>query len=69
MDSFIEKLIDALDTEEEICAETVLADVEEWDSLGLVSFVAMAKSAYGKQVNANDVRNAETVQDLFDLVN
>lgn len=68
MEQFIEKMIDVLDTEEDINANTVLEDLEEWDSLSLVSFVAMANASYGKKVQAKDVRNAETIADLYDLV-
>lgn len=68
MENFIEQFIDVIDTEEELTAETLLADVEEWDSLGLVSFVAMAKSVYGKQIPADEIRKAVKVADLFALV-
>lgn len=68
MENFIEKLVDVLDTEEEIKETTVLADLDEWDSLSLVSFIAMANAGYGKRVTPADVKAAETVQDLYDMV-
>ena len=68
MENFIEKLVDVLDTEEEITMQTNLSDIEEWDSLGAVSFIAMASSVYGKKIDAVKLRHAETVQDLYDLV-
>ena len=52
MEKFIEKMVDVLDSEEEITAETILSDLEEWDSLSVVSFMAMAK----------------TLKDLYELV-
>ena len=48
MEKFIEKMVDVLDSEEEITAETILSDLEEWDSLSVVSFMAMANAVYGK---------------------
>ena len=30
MEKFIEKMVDVLDSEEEITAETILSDLEEW---------------------------------------
>lgn len=48
--------------------ETVLADLEEWDSLSLVSFMAMANAAYGKKVIPADVKMAKTIGDLYELV-
>lgn len=68
MEQFIEKMIDVLDIEEEITADTVLEDLEEWDSLSLVSFMAMANAAYGKKVIPADVKMAKTVSDLYELV-
>jgi len=68
MEQFIEKMIDVLDCEEEIFAETELDDIEEWDSLSYVAFAAMAKAVYGKHVVAQDVRKASTIADLYDLV-
>ena len=61
-------MIDILDCEQEITMETVLADLEEWDSLSLVSFMAMANAAYGKKVILTDVKMAKTVEDLYELV-
>ena len=68
MEQFIEKIIDIMDIEEEITADTILEDLEEWDSLSLVSFMAMANAAYGKKVVAADVKMAKTVADLYELV-
>lgn len=68
MEKFIEKMVDILDAEEEVTMESVLEDIEEWDSLSLVSYIAMANSSYGKKINASEVRKAVTVQDLYDLV-
>lgn len=68
MEQFLEKMADILDCEQEVTMETVLADLEEWDSLSLVSFMAMANAAYGKKVSPADVRMAKTIADLYDLV-
>lgn len=68
MEQFIEKMVDMLDAEEEITMDTVLDELDEWDSLSFVSFLAMANAAYGKKLNATDVKNAETVADLYELI-
>lgn len=68
MEQFIEKMMDVLDCEEEITMDTVLKDLEEWDSLSLVSFMAMANANYGKKVQPADVKAAVTIQDLYELV-
>ena len=68
MEQFIEQIIDVMDIEEEITADTILENLEEWDSLSIVSFMAMANAAYGKKVVAADVKMAKTVADLYELV-
>ncbi len=65
---FLEKMADILDCEQEISMESVLADIEEWDSLSFVSFLAMANAAYGKKVAPAAVREAKTIGDLLLLV-
>ena len=68
MEQFIEKMVDMLDSEEEITMETVLDELDEWDSLSFVSFLAMANAAYGKKLNASEVKSAETIADLYELI-
>lgn len=59
---------DVLDTEDEISMDTDLLDIEEWDSLSFVSFIAMVKVATGKKLERKAIQAAETVQDLYNLV-
>ena len=59
---------DVLDTEMDIKLDTPLGDIEEWDSLGVVTFIAMAKAACGKKVERTSIVNAKTLQDLYDLL-
>jgi len=68
METFLEELIDMLDTEADITITSYLTDIEEWDSLSVISFVAMADINYGKKLHAADIRKAQTVQDLYDFV-
>lgn len=66
---FIEKMQeDVLDTDADIALDMALSDVEEWDSLSFVSFIAMAKESGFTNVNREVVNEAKTVKDLFELV-
>lgn len=65
---FLEKMADILDAEGDVTMDAVLADIEEWDSLSVVSYVAMANTSCGKKVNVKDVREAVTIQDLYNLL-
>jgi acyl carrier protein len=46
-----------------------LSQLAEWDSLAVVSFIAMVDSKYGKSVEANKLAQARTIDDLFVLAN
>lgn len=65
---FLDKMADILDAEQEIDMDTELALLEEWDSLSIVSYVAMANAACGKKVDVKLVREAETIHDLYELL-
>ncbi len=65
---FLEKMADILDAEDDATMDAVLADIEEWDSLSVVSYVAMANTSCGKKVNVKDVREAVTIRDLYNLL-
>lgn len=59
---------DVLDTDEEITLDMALDDIEEWDSLSVVSFIAMAKLVTGKKVDRQPILAATTVHDLYVLL-
>ena len=48
--------------------EDKLQDIEEWDSLSIVSFLAMINVTTGKNINPLEARNALTIRNLYELV-
>ena len=57
------------DTEEsEFKAETIFRDLDEWSSFLALSIMAMIKSEYDVAVTAQEMRDAQTIQDLFNVV-
>lgn len=67
-EEFFKKMVELLDTDDEITMDSVLKDIEEWDSLSFVSFLAMADVSAGKKLEAETVKKAQTIGDLFDFV-
>lgn len=67
-ETFLEKMADILDAEEEISFDTELSGLEEWDSLSIVSYIAMANASCGVKVDVKKVREAVTIGDLYDLL-
>jgi acyl carrier protein len=46
----------------------VLADLEGWDSVAVISFIAMADEKYGVNVPAKRIAECHTVDDLAAVV-
>ena len=67
---FIENFADQFnDTDaSEINAETVFKDLEEWSSLIALSVIAMIDEEYDITIKGDDIRNSDTIEDLFNIV-
>lgn len=52
----------------EFKAETVFRDLDEWSSFLALAIMAMIKSEYDVAVTAQEMRDSETIQDLFNVV-
>lgn len=71
LNEFIEKFCEELEIENvsEINAETEFHMLDEWSSLAALTVIAMVDENFDVQLNGNDIRESETIQDLFDLIN
>lgn len=49
-------------------AETKFRDLEEWSSLIGLSLIAMVDEEYDITLKGEDIKNANTVEDLFNTV-
>ncbi len=68
-ENFIDKLIELMDTDATLTLSTKLADVEDWDSLSMVSFFSFCNTTLSRKVSPDEIKSARTVEDLFKLVN
>ena len=64
---FYQRLAEILDIEE-VKPGNVLKDFESWDSLAILSLLAMADAKYGVSVKAEEIRSVVTVDELANLV-
>ena len=53
----------------DIKSDTKFRELDEWGSLKGLLVMAMVSDEYGKQIKAEDIRKADTVEDLFNIVN
>ena len=70
-EEFIENLKDALEIEDEdreITAGTNLKDLEEYDSLSVLSIIAMIDKNFGKQIPSIDFIKITTIKSLMELI-
>ena len=64
--SLLEKTIDA--SRGSIKPGQPLADIIEWDSVAVLSFIAMVDEKFGKQISGRDISGCTTVTDLAGLL-
>ena len=48
--------------------DTVFKELDEWSSLSVIQIIAMADAEYGVTIDGTVIRNADTIQDLFNAV-
>ena len=48
--------------------ELVFRELEEWNSFLALAIMAMIKSEYDVAISADEMRNANTIQELYDTV-
>ena len=65
-EDFIEKIKDILqyESDKELTYNSNLIDLDEWDSLSIISTVAFLDSEFGKKVTVSDMKNIVTIEDL-----
>ena len=69
INEFIEQFQNAVDFQDPIAvnSETLLAELPEWDSLAALGVIVMFDMEYGKTITGNDLKNAKTIADLYEL--
>lgn len=67
---FIQNFANQFDDTEvsEFAADTNFRDLEEWSSMIGLSLLNMSEKSYGVQLTFDELRSANTVQDLFDII-
>ena len=67
---FIEKFVEAVEIEDAATctAEVKFRDLKEWSSLAALSVIAMVDEEYDVTLKGDDIRNAITIEDLYNTV-
>ena len=65
----MELIADVLDLDaEDISPDTVLADLDEWDSLAALSLIVMADEEFGKKLSGETIKGFVTIQDILNFL-
>jgi len=64
---FISELKDLLEIDD-LEIDTNIKELDEFDSMAIMSLVAFIHKKFGKQFNARQLNNITTVQSLVDLI-
>lgn len=67
---FISNFADQFDDTEPsvFSSDTKFRELDEWSSLAALSIIAMVDEEYDVQLKGDEMRKAETIADLFEIV-
>lgn len=70
LQEFIKNFSDQFDDTDisEFTPETRFRDLDEWSSLNALAVINMIEKKYSVFLNADEMKNANTILELFDLV-
>ena len=67
-DEFISELADALDVSSDLLVPSADLYALDWDSLAIISTIAIADSIYNVMLTGQDLQNAKSFGDILDLL-
>lgn len=71
INQFIDKFAEQFDDTDrsEFKADTEFKALDEWSSLMALNIIAMVDEEFDVALKGDDIKNTETIEDLFNLVN
>lgn len=67
---FIEKFAEIFDDTDAatLSPDTKFRELDEWSSLSALGLIALADEEFDVELSGNEMRRANTIQELFDLI-
>lgn len=65
---FLEKLQAELEEDQALSLDTKLSDLENYDSISLLSVIAFVDENFNQQLDVNNFKDMETVSDLMNII-
>lgn len=70
LEDFINYLSDSFENEDSsaIKADTKFQELEDFSSLTILEIIAVAKTKFSKTVNGKEIKNCQTIEELFNMI-
>lgn len=70
IEEFIKHFAEQFDeiNEADVSSATKFKELDGWDSLVAISLIAMVDAEYGVKLTGDEIRNAQYVSELFEIV-
>lgn len=70
LQDFIEYLSESFGSEapNSIATDTKFQELEDFGSLTVLEIIALAKTKFAKTINGKEIRNCQTIEELFNLI-
>jgi acyl carrier protein len=65
---FIEKLNEELEFEEQITANSILTEMDEWDSMSAMVLIGFVSDFFGITLTGNDLQEISTIDSLINKI-
>ena len=65
---FLQRFADVIEREDEIKMDDNFRDYEEWDSLAVLSVLAMLDEEYDTNIPQKDFTELQTVKDIYNYI-
>lgn len=70
INEFLENMKEVLeDTDAQLInVNAIFRDFDEWDSMTALSLIAMADQEYSAKLTGDDIKNSNTLEDIFNIL-
>jgi acyl carrier protein len=68
---FLQDFVSIFDDEptQIITMKVFFRDIEGWSSISALALMAMCDEVYDVKISSDDIRNSQTIEDIFNLLN
>jgi acyl carrier protein len=67
-DAFIKLLQDELEYENELYGNTLIKELEEWDSMSAMILIGVVAQNFGVTLKANDIEAITTIDSILEII-